>query len=173
MDDVTYTSIPGLFLLILRYYHHCFGCLEKQLSEFNICSLKEDLKVSLSTSVLGPINDFRSTISNSRTFIFDNVDAEKTFSSISTIVESNLLPCASYSLMGFSLLCAFLIMRNVSSSYPDVPEVTEKRTIDNLDTCDFYSHGKSPAIKSRNDGPARGDVRNFGNAKVGYVARII
>jgi hypothetical protein len=173
MDEVTYISIPGLFLLILRYYHHCFGCLQQQLSEFNISSLKEDFEVSLSSSILGPITDLRSMISNTGTYIFDKVDAKKTFSSISTIVESNLLPCASYSLMGFSIFCAFLVLRNVSSSYPDVPEVTEKRAIDNLDTYDFYGHGKSPATNSRSDGPPRVDVRNFVNAKVTFLTRII
>ena len=173
MDEVTYISIPGLFLLILRYYHHCFGCLQQQLSELNISSLKEDFEVSLSNSILGPITDLRSMISNTSTFIFDKVDAEKTFWSISTMVESNLLPCASYSLMGFSLFCAFLVLRNVSSSYPDVPEVTDRKTIDNLDTYDFYGRGKSPATHTRSDGPSRGDVRNFVNTKVRFLARII
>lgn len=173
MDEVTYISIPGLVLLILRYYHHCFGCLRQQLFEINTSNLREYVESSLSSSVLGPVTEFHSMISSTGTFIFDKVDAEKAFWSISTIVESNLMPCASYSLMGFSLFCAYLVMRNVSSSYPEVPEVTDRRTTDNFTTYDFHGNGKSPAVHSRGDGPARGDFKSFVNVKVRLLARII
>ena len=114
------------------------------------------------------------TSRNIRIFMNERISGENIQWLYSIIFESNFLPYASYSLMGCSIFCIFLVLHNVSISYPEISYENESKKIDNIEPYEFptvstrspNTRGKSSLSISRLDRPVREDLRNFITVKV-------
>lgn len=119
------------------------------------------------------------TSRNIRIFMNERISGENIQWLYSIIFESNFLPYASYSLMGCSIFCIFLVLHNVSISYPEITYENESKKIDNIEPYEFptvstrspNTRGKSSLSISRLDRPVREDLRNFITVKVMQLVR--
>lgn len=159
-ENNSYVSALGFLLCILRYTDHVIGqCGTLLVTKYIIIS---DVLLDFTSQ---PISRILSILSTKAQFILTLVSDRILFEIVKwssrSSLESKFLACASYGLMTLSVFLFVLILRNISSSYPDIIEDIDKKEPDNLGLYEFPSRNKCPQAAL-----AREDLRSFVTVKV-------
>ena len=161
-ESNSYVSALGFLLCILRYTDHVIG-------QFGTLLVTKYIIISdvLLDFTSQPISRFLSILSMKAQFILALVSDRILFEIVKwssrSSLESKFLACASYGLMTLSVFLFVLILRNISSSYPDIIEDIDKKEPDNLDLYEFPSRNKCPQAAL-----AREDLQSFVTVKVSH-----
>ena len=159
-ENNSYVSALGFVLCILRYTDHVIGqCGTLLVTKYIIIS---DVLLDFTSQPISRILSILSTrVQFILTLVSDRILFEVVKWSSRSSLESKFLACASYGLMTLSVCLFVLILRNISSSYPDIIEDIDKKEADNLDLYEFPSRNKCPQAAL-----AREDLRSFVTVKV-------
>ena len=159
-ENNSYVSALGFLLCTLRYTDHVIGqCRTLLVTKFIIIS---DLLLDFTSQPISSILSISITRAQFLlTLVFDRLFFETLKWSSRSSLESKFLACASYGLMTLSVFLFVLILRHISSSYPDIIEDIDKKEADNLDLYQFPSRNKYPQAAL-----AREDLRSFVTVKV-------
>ena len=161
----SYASALGFLLFLLRYTDHLIGqCRTLLVTQYNIIS---DLLLDFMTQPISKLTLFlRTGMQFVVSLISDRIVFEGLKWSSRSSVESKFVACASYGLMTLSVFLFILVLRNISSSFPDIVEVTDRKAADNLDSYEFPCRNRTLQAGLRGNGLAREDLRSFVTVKV-------
>lgn len=159
----SYTSALGFLLFTLRYTDHLIGkCKTMFIVKYTIIS---DLLFDFMTQPVSKLTAFLSSrVQSAISLVSDTIVFESLKWSSRSSVASKFIAC--YGLMALSIILFIFILRNASSSFPDVVEDTDRKPTDNLISYEFPSRTKSPPVGTRGSGLAREDLRSFVTVKV-------
>ena len=159
----SYTSALGFLLFSLRYTDHLIGkCKTLFIAKYEIIS---ELLLDFMTQPISKLTAFLSSrIQSVISLVSDTIVFESLKWSSRSSVASKFIAC--YGLMTLSIILFIFILRNASSSFPDVVEETDRKPTDHLSSYEFPSRNKSPQVGTRGSGLAREDLRSFVTVKV-------